>query len=95
MHILYVDEAGDGGTAAGSSTHLVLAGAAMHEAQWRHLTGIMDAAQQHYFPSAGSTLELHASPLRSGRHEFRNVTKAQRYAALNGIYLTLGESAGV
>ena len=88
MHILYVDEAGDGGIAG--SKHLVLAGAAMHEAQWRHLTKLVDEAQKHHFPTAGSTLELHASPLRAGRQNFRGIPKKQRYVALDDIYSRIG-----
>jgi hypothetical protein len=88
MHVLYVDESGDAGVAG--SKHLVLAGAAMHEAQWRQLTAMMDSAQKTHFPQAGSTLELHASPLRAGRHEFRGVPKAQRVATLDDIYSRIG-----
>jgi len=95
MHILYVDEAGDGGTAQGSSKHLVLAGAAMHEAKWRKLTSLMDAAQLLHFPQAGSTLELHASPLRGGKKEFRVIGKKQRYVALKDIYSRIGAATGL
>jgi len=90
MHILYVDESGDGGTSAGSTKHLVLTGAAMHEAKWKFLTETMDAAQMLYFPQAGSTLELHAAPLRAGRKEFRGVPKRQRYVALDDVYTRIG-----
>ncbi len=51
---------------------------------------MMDDAQKHLFPSAGSTLELHASPLRGGRHDFRGITKVRRYAALDDIYSRIG-----
>jgi hypothetical protein len=95
MHILYVDEAGDGGTVAGSSKHLVLAGAAMHEAKWRKLTSSMDGAQLLHFPQAGSTLELHASPLRGGRRDFRGISKKQRFAAMNDIYGRIGAARGL
>src|SRR5262249_37109024 len=88
MHVLYVDESGDAGLAG--SKHLVLAGAAMHEAQWRQLTSAMDAAQRLHFPHAGSTLELHASPLRAGRNEFRGVPRPKRLATLDDIYSRIG-----
>ena len=61
MHILYVDESGDGGTAAGSSRHLVLCGAAN---AGRTVTGIakqLDDIQVKNFPTAGAFLEFHAS----------------------------------
>jgi Protein of unknown function (DUF3800) len=90
MHVLYVDEAGDGGTSHGSSKHLVLAGAAMHEAQWHTLKRTMDDLQQHHFPTAGSTLELHASLLRAGRGVFRGLPKRQRLAAMEDIYRKIG-----
>ena len=90
MHVLYVDESGDGGVAAGSSKHLVLTGVAMQEAKWKYLTDMMDSAQLLHFPHAGGTLELHAAPLRAGRREFRAVPKPQRLAALDDIYMRIG-----
>ncbi len=90
MHILYVDEAGDGGTGKGSTQHLVLAGAAMHEAQWRQLTRVMNEAQMRHFPEAGALLELHAGPLRAGRKEFRGIPQQKRLAALTDIYRQIG-----
>lgn len=86
MHVLYVDESGDGGVSIGPSKHLVLAGAAMHEAKWKSLTDSMDAAQLLHFPNAGGTLELHAAPLRAGRGDFRAIPKNMRFDALNDIY---------
>jgi hypothetical protein len=90
MHVLYVDESGDGGVSIGSSKHLILAGAAMHEAKWKSLTDSMDAAQLLHFANAGGTLELHAAPLRAGRGDFRGIAKAARYAALTDIYSRIG-----
>jgi hypothetical protein len=90
MHVLYVDESGDGGVSKGSSKHLILAGAAMHEAKWKSLTDSMDAAQILHFPNAGGTLELHAAPLRAGRGEFRGISKDMRHKALSDIYARIG-----
>jgi hypothetical protein len=50
----------------------------------------MDNAQALHFPKAGSTLELHASPLRAGRQDFRGIPKEKRYAALDDIYGRIG-----
>jgi hypothetical protein len=86
MHILYVDESGDGGLSKGSSRHLVLTGAAMAESAWVDLTAAMESVQMTHFPHAGGTLELHASPLRSGRDQFKMIPKEQRYAAIDDIY---------
>src|ERR1035437_6277361 len=61
---LYIDESGDGGTNPGSSHHLVLAGVAIHEGQWRGLTKKLDAIQDSHFPQAGNPIELHASGIR-------------------------------
>lgn len=91
MQILYVDESGDGGTSKGSSKHLVLTGAAMAEAAWSDLSAVMDQVQATHFPSAGGKLELHASPLRSGRDEFKTIPKVQRYAVIDDIYARIAD----
>jgi hypothetical protein len=93
MHILYIDEAGDGGTAPGSTQHLVLSGVAMHEAQWRQITGQVDQLQMTHFPQAGNTLELHASPLRGGHGDFRGIPKAKRKQVLNDMYRLISNSS--
>lgn len=86
MYILYVDESGDGGIAPGSSQHLVLAGVAMHEGQWRKLVKSMDAIQQKHFPQAGGLVEFHACDLRGGRKAFRTLPKVKRTEIINEVY---------
>ena|SRR5437762_9286072 len=86
MYLLYVDESGDGGLSTGSSKHLVLAGAAMHEGQWKKLTGSLNAVQGSHFPQAGNPIEFHASDIRSRRKTFREMALAQRTRLLNDGY---------
>ena len=94
MYILYVDESGDGGTHAGSSRHLVLAGAAIHEAQWKKFTQSLDAIQESYVPQAGGLVEFHASEIRAGRGVFRGFPKTQRAALMADVYKVIGDAKG-
>jgi hypothetical protein len=86
VYILYIDESGDGGTNPGSSRHLVLAGVAIHEGQWRTLSRKLDSIQDSHFPQAGSPIEFHASEIRSGRNFFRSVGRAERTSLMNDVY---------
>lgn len=86
MYLLYVDESGDGGLDPGSSRHLVLAGVAMHEGQWRVLTQSLDELQQVYFPMSGSNIEFHASDVRSGRSVYRGMQPQERSEILTDVY---------
>jgi hypothetical protein len=95
MHILYVDESGDGGTAPGSSRHLVLCGAAMHEGQWRKLTRELDNIQRSNFPTAGAFLEFHASEMRTGSRTFRGLPRPARASAIQEVYQVINRSTGL
>jgi len=86
MYLLYVDESGDGGVGPGSSRHLVLAGVAMHEGQWRLLTQYLDELQQTHFLQAGGNVEFHASGIRSGRGVYRGLTPDERSEILGDVY---------
>jgi hypothetical protein len=95
MHILYVDESGDGGSIAGSSQHLVLCGAAMHEGQWRQLTAALDEIQKNHFPTVGPVLELHASEMRTGSRIFRHLPRDSRNKAIADVYNVIGHAKGL
>jgi hypothetical protein len=95
MHILYVDESGDGGSAPGSSRHLVLCGAAMHEGQWRKLTHQVDEIQKNNFPTAGSLLELHASEMRTGSRSFRGLPRTSRNKAIQEVFEAIKDARGL
>jgi len=95
MHILYVDESGDGGLAPGSSRHLVLCGAAMHEGQWRRLTRQLDEIQTANFPTAGAFLEFHASEMRTGSRCFRGLPRPARTSAIQRVYDVISHGMGL
>src|SRR5271154_5737379 len=95
MHILYVDESGDGGLASGSSRHLVLCGAAMHEGQWRKLTLQLDDIKTNNFPTAGAFLEFHASEMRTGARSFRGLPRPARTKAIQGVYEVISRAMGL
>lgn len=95
VYLLYTDESGDGGIHPSSSRHLVLAGAAMHEGQWKKLTGALDAIQQAYLPQAGSSVEFHASDIRTGRKVYRDMLPAQRTRMMNEVYAVISGARGL
>ncbi|HEY6767402.1 MAG TPA: DUF3800 domain-containing protein [Candidatus Sulfotelmatobacter sp.] len=95
MHILYVDESGDGGSGPGSSRHLVLCGAAMHEGQWRSLTKLLDDIQVRNFPTAGAFLEFHASEMRTGARSFRGLPRPARDQAIREVYEVISRARGL
>jgi hypothetical protein len=95
MHILYVDESGAGGSAPGSSRHLVLCGAAMHEGQWRRLRRQLDEIQANNFPTAGTFLEFHASEMRTGARSFRGLPRPARTKAAQEVYEVISRALGL
>jgi hypothetical protein len=95
MHILYVDESGDGGSVLGSSHHLVLCGAAMHEGQWRKLTKQLDDIQLNNFPTSGTFLEFHASEMRTGARSFRGLPRPARNQAIQEVYRVISRAPGL
>ena len=95
MHILYVDESGDGGSAQGSSRHLVLCGVAMHEGQWRSLTRRLDEIKADSFPTAGAFLEFHASEMRTGARSFRGLPRPARTKAIQAVYELVSQTPGL
>jgi hypothetical protein len=94
VYILYVDESGDGGMHAGSSRHLILAGAAIHEGQWKKFTKSLDAIQDSHLPQAGGSVEFHASEIRGGKRVFRGFPKAKRATIMADVYKVIGDSTG-
>jgi len=95
MHILYVDESGDGGSVPGSSSHLVLCGVAMHEGQWRTLTKQLNEIQVRNFPTAGAFLEFHASEMRTGARIFRGLPRPARDKAIQEVYQVISRARGL
>jgi hypothetical protein len=94
MYILYVDESGDGGMNPGSSRHLVLAGVAIHEGQWKKFTRSLDTIQESHLPQAGGPVEFHASEIRAGRSVFRGFSRTQRAGLMNDVYRVISASTG-
>ncbi len=95
MHILYVNESGDGGSVPGSSRHLVLCGVAMHEGQWRTLTKQLNEIQVRNFPTAGTFLEFHASEMRTGARIFRGLPRPARDKAIQEVYQVISRARGL
>jgi hypothetical protein len=78
MHLLYIDDSGDDGRSAASTSHFVLGGLVCRDWDWHHLTSIVDGiAYTHLGPSRGRS-ELHGHDILSGRGVFRSLSENQR-----------------
>jgi hypothetical protein len=80
MHLLYVDESGS----AGSPLHkfYVLAGVAVFERETHWIEQELDEIAARFDQHEPHAVELHASPMRTGKGRWRHVTKVERELAL-------------
>lgn len=89
MFLFYVDESGDPGDPRKVKTptnNLVLSGFAIHEGQWRQLSGKMDDLQDKYFPGHSDLVEFHSYDARCGRKEFAKLSQEQRAELMGDVY---------
>lgn len=80
MHLLYLDESGSVGDPG--QKYFVLAGAAVFERCTHWIEQELQKIASRFDPSNPSTIELHGSPMRSGRNQWRNFKVADRIAAI-------------
>jgi hypothetical protein len=90
MYLLYIDESGTPkGTGPGSSNHFVLSGVALHEEDCFPLARALDAMvarSQRRQPD----LEIHATDLWAGRHDWARVPRTERHALLDQLLELMG-----
>jgi len=79
MHLLYIDESGH--TADSSQKHFILAGISVHEKTTHWLEKDLNSIASR-FSSNYDEIELHGSPMLSGRGFWRSVPKLDRINAI-------------
>lgn len=90
MHLLYLDESGDDGRSAASTSHFVLGGLACRDWDWHRLTGVVDTiAQNHLGPVRGRS-ELHGHEILSGRGAFRKLSEHERETLVTDVLTEVG-----
>ena len=87
MYLLYVDESGVPRGRHGD--HFVLAGMALHEEDCYPLARSLDGLQRRTLPGPNGDLELHASRIYSGRHEWSHVSQVDRTRLLDASFRLL------
>jgi hypothetical protein len=80
-YLLYIDESGDPGIRG--SSHLILGAAALFVGKWLALDRDLRLLIDRYFPAPPKPTEIHLAELRSGKNEFRSLTRARRTDLLN------------
>lgn len=80
MYILYADESGT--TSDPSQQYFVLAGFCAFERQGWWISRELDKIAARFNPADPNSLELHGSPMRSGRGVWHSFTKTEREQAI-------------
>ena len=84
MYLLYIDESGrPSGT---STTHLVVAGLAIHEDDTLPFARSIRAVQRRWVGPAKADLELHATDIWRGRHAWAPVPEENRYGLVRAMF---------
>lgn len=80
MFLLYVDESGSPGDP--NQQHFVLAGLSVFERETHWIEEQLNAIAARFNPADPYSVELHGSPMRSGRGPWKGVSMAARLQAL-------------
>lgn len=80
MHLLYVDESGS--VADPAQQYFVLAGVAVFERTTHWVEQKLNTIAQHFSPDEPYAIELHGSPMRSGREGWKVHNLADRLQAI-------------
>lgn len=80
MHLLYVDESGS--TSDLSQQHFILAGVSVFERQTHWVEQRLNEVAARFAPVEPHLLELHGSPMRSGKDGWRKIPKSEREEAI-------------
>ncbi len=84
MHLVYVDESGDPGSAAGSSRYFILCGLSVHHADWHVVQGEMSALRDRLAAWHGLSpeAEIHAGEFLSSSRDHLGLDQRQRIQCL-------------
>lgn len=80
MHLLYVDESGSASDA--SQEYFILAGVSVFERQTHWVEQRLNDIATRFEPTSPHELELHGSPMRSGKGAWRKILKPDREQAI-------------
>lgn len=80
MYLLYIDESGS--TTDPTQQHFVLSGIAVFERDTHWIEQSMNEIANRFLPTSPYDLELHGSPMRSGKSEWREFPMAERIQAI-------------
>jgi Protein of unknown function (DUF3800) len=80
MHLLYVDESGSASDV--SQAYFVLAGVSVFERQTHWIEQKLNEIATRFAPDTPHELELHGSPMRSGKGLWRKIQKSDREQAI-------------
>lgn len=80
MHLLYVDESGSAADA--SQKHFILAGVSVFERQTHWIEQTLNDIATRFDPINPHSLELHGSPMRSGKDGWRKIPRLDREQAI-------------
>lgn len=80
MYLLYVDESGSASDA--SQEYFILAGVSVFERQTHWIELALNKISEKHNPSSPHSLELHGSPMRTGKEGWRKIPPAQREQAI-------------
>jgi len=89
VYLLYLDESGN--ESGPSSRHFVLGGLAIFERVTFFLNSEVEELQARHFPRR-EPIPFHASPIRSGKGFWRNITRERREEILAGLAQILSEA---
>src|SRR5205823_2668139 len=91
-YLLYVDESGQakGLKKRGTSAYFVLAGVALHEQDCHPFSRGIISVQRSKLKGPDRDLELHASRMWGGRHEWAHVPEKTRHRTLEAVLKFMG-----
>lgn len=92
MHLLYVDESGSPGDP--SQNFFVLSGVSIFERQTHWVEAKLNEIVARFNPADPYALELHGSPMRSGKSEWKHFQKEDRFQAIKDCLTIIAESRG-
>lgn len=82
MHLLYVDESGS--TSDPSQPYFVLSGISVFERKTHWIEKEMNEIAKQFSPDSPYDYELHGSPMRTGKSEWKHFSPEERMQALEG-----------
>lgn len=89
MYLLYVDESGSPGDP--NQKHFVMAGVSVFERETHWIEQQLTKIAERFNPADAYSCELHGSPMRSGRGEWKGRPKAERFQAIKDALQVIAE----